>query len=46
MGVETASASEAAVALEVGSVPEERASALEADKAQPGHAWWVETAPA
>lgn len=46
MEVETVLASEAAVVLEVGSVLEEWASALEADKAQPGHAWSVEAIPA
>lgn len=41
-----ARASEAAVGLELGSVLEEWASALGADKAWPGHVWSVEAAPA
>lgn len=47
MEVETVSASEAAVVvLEVGSVLEEWASALEADKERLGHAGSVEAVPA
>lgn len=46
MEAETVSALEAAAVLEVESVPEEWASALEADKAQLGHAWLVEAVPA
>lgn len=46
MEVETVSALEAAVVvLEVGSVLEEWASALEADKVQLGHVGWVEAVP-